>query len=262
MQFEKTKSAPSRRRLGLSFRWIAQSLLCLGFVCCGCIASGWAQLPAGTTPVETTPVETTPREVSLPGSLPESAALESKITLANLKQLSVEAQAILVNSAEAVVSMDGGSGVIVSEDGWVMTASHVCERPGRRIEVRLSNGMLWPAQTFGVDRQKDTGMVKLFGDHVWPFVSIDQEAEMEPGDWCVVMGYPWDVESLKAPAVRLGRITAIEDDRIVTDVPIIGGDSGGPVFSTSGDLLAINSRIRLDVHQNIHVPVTTFVRGT
>ena len=140
-----------------------------------------------------------------------------------------------------------------------MTASHVCGRPGRKIEVRLSNGLRWPAQTFGVDRQKDTGMVKLSGDHVWPFVSINQQAKVEPGDWCVVMGYPWDVENLTTPAVRLGRITASEDDRIVTDVPIIGGDSGGPVFNTSGDLLAINSRIRLDVHQNIHVPVTTFV---
>ena len=83
---------------------------------------------------------------------------------------------------------------------------------------------------------------------------------MKLGEWCIVMGYPWDAENLKTPAVRLGRITSISDDRIVTDVPIIGGDSGGPVFSTNGDLIAINSRIRLDVHQNIHVPVTTFVK--
>ena len=205
-------------------------------------------------PIETWPGVETPSQ-----DLPKPAAQEPKITLGDLKQLSVETQTILAASAEAVVSMDGGSGVIVSEDGWVMTASHVCERPGRKIEVRLSNGLLWPAQTFGVDRQKDTGMVKLSGDHVWPFVNIDEQTDVEPGDWCIVMGYPWDVEKLKTPAVRLGRITSIQNDRIVTDVPIIGGDSGGPVFTTNGDLLAINSRIRLDVDQNIHVPVTTFI---
>jgi len=103
-------------------------------------------------------------------------------------------------------------------------------------------------------------MLKLLGDHVWPFARVKQPVSVEPGDWCVVMGYPWDTESLKTPAVRLGRVTDVSSDRIVTDVPIIGGDSGGPVFSVNGDLIAVNSRIRLDVNQNIHVPVTTFVK--
>ena len=184
---------------------------------------------------------------------------KTELSVDVLKQLSADAQSLLVSAAEAVVSIDGGSGVIVSEDGWVMTASHVCGYPGRQIQVRLANGMKWPATTFGVDRQKDTGMVKLLGDHVWPFVQVNQQTVAEPGDWCVVMGYPWDTEKLETPAVRLGRVTAVSENRIVTDAPIIGGDSGGPVFNANGDLLAINSRIRLDVNQNIHVPVTTFV---
>ena len=190
----------------------------------------------------------------------EAAAEKTGVSVEVLKQLSADAQSLLVTTAEAVVAIDGGSGVIVSEDGWVMTASHVCGRPGQEIQVRLANGLTWPAKTYGVDRQKDTGMVKLLGDHVWPFVQAKPQAVVEPGDWCVVMGYPWDTESLKTPAVRLGRVTAVGKNRIVTDVPIIGGDSGGPVFNAQGDLLAINSRIRLDVNQNIHVPVATFVK--
>ena len=238
--------------------------MCLGLGC-GSITSGWAQLPDVATPNVATPNAATPGaeklsdEASKSAALPEPAVQETEITLDDLQRLSDSAQAVLTSSAEAVVSIDGGSGVIVSEDGWVMTASHVCQRPGRKIQVRLANGVLWPAQTFGVDRQKDTGMVKLMGDHTWPFVPINRESLVEPGDWCVAMGYPWDVENLTAPAVRIGRVTAIAEDRMVTDVPIIGGDSGGPVFSTDGELIAINSRIRLDVHQNIHVPVMTFV---
>ncbi len=193
-------------------------------------------------------------------TLGEAVASKSDFSVEALKQLSADAQSLLVMSADAVVSIEGGSGVIVSEDGWVMTASHVCGSPGRRIQVRLANGMTWPARTFGVDRQKDTGMVKLLGDHVWPFVEVKQQVSVEPGDWCVVMGYPWDTETLKTPAVRLGRVTAVEENRIVTDAPIIGGDSGGPVFNTKGDLLAINSRIRLDVNQNIHIPIATFAK--
>ena len=248
-QSKKTKHTLSVLRIGSSFFWVAQGLLWLGFNCFFNVTVGWAQQR----------VEPTPSVAASEKGVAEPVAKESEISIEGLKKISTAAQAVLAASAEAVVSMDGGSGVIVSADGWVMTASHVCESPGRKIQVRLSNGMQWPAQTFGVDRQKDTGMVKLLGDHVWPFAQINQNAKIEPGDWCVVMGYPWDVENLKTPAVRLGRITGIETDRIVTDVPIIGGDSGGPVFSTTGDLLAINSRIRLEVHQNIHVPVTTFV---
>ena len=242
----------------------------MGLSCCGSAAIGWAQLPEDTLPkgaipidvvpsdaksVDVTPVDVTPNQAASP--LPTLPVPE--ISLSGLEQLSTASQAVLAATADAVVSLEGGSGVIVSDDGWIFTASHVCQRPGRRIQVRLANGVQWPAKTYGVDLQKDTGMVKLLGDHVWPFVPSDPEVKVKPGDWCVVMGYPWEVESLKTPAVRLGRVTAVTDDRIVTDVPIIGGDSGGPVFNTNGDLVAINSRIRLDVHQNIHVPVMTFV---
>ena len=204
--------------------------------------------------------EVVDKEMFAEDLLEEADAQKTGLTVEALKQLSADAQSLLVRAAEAVVSIDGGSGVIVSEDGWVMTASHVCGRPGRQIQVRLANGLIWPAKTYGLDRQKDTGMVKLLGDHVWPFVEIKQQVIVEPGDWCVVMGYPWDTESLKTPAVRLGRVTAVSENRIATDVPIIGGDSGGPVFSAKGDLLAISSRIRLDVNQNLHVPVATFVK--
>ena len=89
--------------------------------------------------------------------LKKATVPKTELSVDVLKQLSADAQSLLVSAAEAVVSIDGGSGVIVSEDGWVITASHVCGYPGRQIQVRLANGMKWPATTFGVDRQKDQG---------------------------------------------------------------------------------------------------------
>jgi len=278
-------------KLGFDLGWAVRCWLC-GMVLVGSVgANGWAQLPesASIDPAtldkemfdkevrdeevadkevrdeemvdkEMVDKEMVDKEMFAEDLLEEAGAQKTGLTVEALKQLSADAQSLLVRAAEAVVSIDGGSGVIVSEDGWVMTASHVCGRPGRQIQVRLGNGLTWPAKTYGLDRQKDTGMVKLLGDHVWPFVEIKQQVIVEPGDWCVVMGYPWDTESLKTPAVRLGRVTAVSENRIATDVPIIGGDSGGPVFSAKGDLLAISSRIRLDVNQNLHVPVATFVK--
>ena len=228
------------------FCWTVRSLL--GLAVLGVVgASSFAQSLAAKVPQQASPSEAPVEQTS-------------SISVDDLKQLSVSSQSVLAAAAEAVVAMDGGSGVIVSEDGWVMTASHVSVRPGRKIQVRLANGLQWPAKTYGVNRQKDTGMVKLMGEHSWPFVQLDQDAEVEAGDWCVVMGYPWEAESLDTPAVRLGRVTDVGENRIVSDVPIIGGDSGGPVFAMNGDLLAINSRIRLDVSQNIHIPVATYVQ--
>ena len=238
-----------------SFGWVALGALCWMVFVFGANANVLAQSAEVHAPNELVAGQVE-SQVQSEGS----SSKQAKLTVGDLKRLSAGSQAVLASVAESVVAMNGGSGVIVSRDGWVLTASHVCERPGRRIQVRLANGIEWPAKTYGVDRQKDTGMAKLLGDHVWPFVPVDQDAAVEPGDWCVVMGYPWDTETLKTPAVRLGRVTEVGDSRIVTDVPIIGGDSGGPVFDINGQLLAVSSRIRLDVNQNIHIPVATYVR--
>ena len=238
-----------------SFGWVALGALCWMVFVFGANANVLAQSAEVHAPNELVAGQVE-SQVQSEGS----SSKQAKLTVGDLKRLSAGSQAVLASVAESVVAMNGGSGVIVSRDGWVLTASHVCERPGRRIQVRLANGIEWPAKTYGVDRQKDTGMAKLLGDHVWPFVPVDQDAAVEPGDWCVVMGYPWDTETLKTPAVRLGRVTEVGDSRIVTDVPIIGGDSGGPVFDINGQLLAVSSRIRLDVNKNIHIPVATYVR--
>ena len=238
-----------------SFGWVALGALCWMVFVFGANANVLAQSAEVHAPNELVAGQVE-SQVQSEGS----SSKQAKLTVGDLKRLSAGSQAVLASVAESVVAMNGGSGVIVSRDGWVLTASHVCERPGRRIQVRLANGIEWPAKTYGVDQQKDTGMAKLLGDHVWPFVPVDQDAAVEPGDWCVVMGYPWDTETLKTPAVRLGRVTEVGDSRIVTDVPIIGGDSGGPVFDINGQLLAVSSRIRLDVNQNIHIPVATYVR--
>ena len=238
-----------------SFGWVALGALCWMVFVFGANANVLAQSAEVHAPNELVAGQVE-SQVQSEGS----SSKQAKLTVGDLKRLSAGSQAVLASVAESVVAMNGGSGVIVSRDGWVLTASHVCERPGRRIQVRLANGIEWPAKTYGVDRQKDTGMAKLLGDHVWPFVPVDQDAVVEPGDWCVVMGYPWDTETLKTPAVRLGRVTEVGDSRIVTDVPIIGGDSGGPVFDINGQLLAVSSRIRLNVNQNIHIPVATYVR--
>ena len=165
---------------------------------------------------------------------------------------------MLPRVSNMVVAFEGGSGVIVTPDGWVLTAAHVSGTPGRNIKVRLANGVQWPAQTAGVNWQSDIGLVRLLGDQDWPHLMPAENKTMKPGQWCVAFGFPWDDKNPDAPAVRVGRVSQVADDRIVTDIPVIGGDSGGPVLNLNGQVVGINSRIQMDVDHNIHVPIQQF----
>ena len=183
---------------------------------------------------------------------------EDEVGCVDLVCLDQKIKSWLPSVAEKVVSLEGGSGVIVTSDGWVMTAGHVSGTPGRKITVRLANGILWPAQTYGVNWQTDIGLVRLLGDRKWPSLKSAQPIEVKPGQWCVAFGYPWDDATATSPAVRIGRVSSVDAARIVSDVPIIGGDSGGPVLNLDGEVIGINSRIRMDVQHNIHVSVGQF----
>jgi S1-C subfamily serine protease len=58
--------------------------------------------------------------------------------------------------------------------------------------------------------------------------------------------------------IRVGRILSVLSDTIISDVALIGGDSGGPLFNLRGELVGIHSRIGTDVVDNMHVPIDTF----
>lgn len=186
--------------------------------------------------------------------------VSDKVTHADLVQLEQKVRTWLPKVADKVVSLEGGSGVIVTRDGWVLTAAHVSGVPGRKIKVRLANGVLWPAKTYGVNWEADTGLVRLLGDQEWPYLKPAEGTKVKPGQWCMVFGYPWNDKNATSPAVRIGRVSAVSQGRIVSDTPVVGGDSGGPVLNLAGQVVGINSKIRMDVQHNIHVSVKQFVK--
>ncbi len=155
-----------------------------------------------------------------------------------------------------------GSGVIISDDGYVLTAGHVSGAPKRNVLVILPDGRFVKGKTLGANHGIDSGLIKITdknpdgGD--WYHVNIGESKTLTAGTWCLCTGHPGGYKRGRPPVVRLGRILASRKGEIVSDCTMVGGDSGGPLFNMDGDVIGINSRIGGPLTANIHVPVDTF----
>ena len=156
------------------------------------------------------------------------------------------------------VSVSGGSGVVISPDGYVLTVAHVNQRPGRTVTLTFPDGRRVRGKTLGNNHGIDAGLIKITTEGKWPFAKMGRSDDLEVGEWCVASGFPVSFESGKQPAVRLGRIQRHSSRSIVTDCTIMGGDSGGPLFDLDGNVIGINSRVSGSVKTNIHVPVDSY----
>lgn len=187
-----------------------------------------------------------------------------------LKAIQARVEAVAKYALPAIVNVmvsDGqGSGVIVSKDGYVLTAGHVSGKPHEAVRLRLSNGTIVTGETLGWNEQIDSGMVKINVPGEYPYMPVGSTSKMSKGQWVIAMGHPGGYELGRPPVLRLGKVLAINKPSpknpqwyVQTDCPLIMGDSGGPVFDLSGNVVAINSRIGVRQTTNVHVPIDTYV---
>ncbi len=151
-----------------------------------------------------------------------------------------------------------GSGVIVSEDGLVLTAGHVVGKPGQDVTFTLHDGKTVKGKTLGMYSTADAGMMQITEPGKWPFVAPGRSAELQPGSWCVAVGHPLGYRTGRPPAIRAGRVLRLGDMVVQSDCPLVGGDSGGPLFNLDGEVIGINSRIGGAMSMNFHVPIDVF----
>lgn len=154
-----------------------------------------------------------------------------------------------------------GSGVIVSPDGFVLTAGHVSGTAGRKCVLVLPDGKTVKGITLGANHSLDAGLIKITDKGHWPYLNIGRTKDVKVGDWCIAVGHPGGYKAGRPPVVRLGRIIVSNSNFMQTDATLVGGDSGGPLFDMHGRVIGINSRIGLRSSQNIHVPISAFRDG-
>jgi serine protease Do len=187
-----------------------------------------------------------------PTNVGDLRAIESQVTkiVDHVRQSTV---AIIVGDSQ-------GSGVIVTENGLVLTAGHVISIPGRKVVVVLSDGRKVAGRALGVNTASDCGLVQITDRGPYPASKISDLSSLKIGDWCVGTGHPGGFQTGRPPVVRLGRLVAIHEAFLQSDCPLLGGDSGGPLFDLNGNIIGIHSRIGPRTSLNLHVSASLFVR--
>lgn len=207
-----------------------------------------------------------PRLLGLIFCLPALALAEVSSTLQPLVELQTKVQSILPKVRPAVVAIltgDGtASGVIMSEDGLVLTAAHVAERPGRQMNVILEDGTVTKGTTLGLDKTTDAALLQLNDDRKWPYVQVSRQVvKALPGEWCFALGHPGGFDENRGVVLRVGKIIKQTANSLQTDCVLMGGDSGGPLFNLQGEVIGIHSLIWESREENMHVSMAPFFRS-
>ncbi len=182
-------------------------------------------------------------------------------SISDLLQLEETLQASIASVEEAIVAVDGGTGggVLVSPDGYVLSAAHVSGY-GREVRIRLADGSTHDGKSLGAFRFADAAMVKIDGDGPFPYVSLAQIGDTQVGDWCFALGHPGGLDAERGVVARMGRVISMTPNLMRSDCRILGGDSGGALFNSKGELIGIHSRIGMPWDQNYHAPIDAFLR--
>jgi serine protease Do len=176
------------------------------------------------------------------------------------KQVKEVAAAALPCTVVVRVGSAQGCGVIVTDDGYVLTAGHVVGKPKQEATFIFADGKTAKGTTLGIHRRLDAGLAKITDKGPWPAAERGASANLRLGAWCVAVGHPLGYQQERPPVVRLGRIIRSEWNVIQTDGPLVAGDSGGPLFDLDGKVIGVNSRIGNMTTMNFHVPVDVFTQ--
>ena len=153
------------------------------------------------------------------------------------------------------LSAGGGSGVVITDDGLIMTNHHVIDN-STEVRVIFEDGRMYEASIIGSDRLTDIGLVKITASNLIP-IAIGDSDKMLVGDLAVAIGHPLTLGA--APTVTTGVVSALERrldvggdvmgtsvtlfGLIQTDAPITRGSSGGALINKNGELIGITTAI-------------------
>lgn len=193
-------------------------------------------------------------------SFPDELKTRAPENIEEVKLLEQHVQKILKEVSPATVSVSGGSGVVINDEGLILTVAHVNQRAGRRVRITFPDGTRAWGETLGNNHQVDAGLIKITSEGDFPFVEMADSSACEPGQWCMAVGFPVSFSRGEEPAIRLGRILSNRSTTIVSDCTIMGGDSGGPLFDLDGKVIGISSRVTGSLNSNVHVPVNIYKR--
>lgn len=143
-----------------------------------------------------------------------------------------------------------GSGVIISEDGYVVTNKHVINE-AEEIEVVLNDKRSFTAELLGTDPNTDLALLKIDGEGL-RFLEFSNSDNIKVGEWVLAVGNPFNLNSTVTAGIVSAKARSINilnkgngiESFIQTDAAINPGNSGGALVNTNGDLVGINTAIQ------------------
>lgn len=161
----------------------------------------------------------------------------------------------------------GGSGVVITPDGYALTNFHVSKPAGNAMKCSMADGKLYDAVIVGLDPTGDVALIKLLGREDFPTAELGNSDELKVGDWCFAVGNPFLLATDFQPTVSYGIVSGVHRyqypagtlleyaDCIQTDAAINPGNSGGPLFNSRGELVGINGRGSFEKRGRVNVGV-------
>lgn len=142
-----------------------------------------------------------------------------------------------------------GSGVIISETGYITTNNHVVEGASE-VSVTLLDNRTFKAKVIGTDPSTDLALLKIEGEDL-PFIQMGNSDKVKVGEWVLAIGNPMELNSTvtagivsaKARDIRLLDNQYRIESFIQTDAVVNRGNSGGALVNTNGELIGINTAI-------------------
>jgi len=221
----------------------------------------WPNEPAPDTnalAIPAVPKPTPARRADLPTAFIGNAPT----SVAQLRTIERHVKALVARVSPAVVAVEvgngSGSGVVISADGLVLTAGHVCGKADRPVRFTFPDGKTARGKTLGRDGDSDTGLMRITDRGPWPHAAMGDLAQARAGDWVLALGHPGGFDLRRSLVVRLGRIIRLDEGALQTDCTISPGDSGGPLLDMHGRVIGIHSAISTLLAENFHVAITEF----
>ena len=150
---------------------------------------------------------------------------------------------------QTYVQQGSGSGVIISEDGYIVTNNHVITGSDK-IEVVLNDRRTYEAEIIGADASTDVALIKIKEKNL-PFMAYGNSDGVRVGEWVLAVGNPFNLNSTVTAGIisAKGRNNILNGNKrpiesfIQTDAAVNPGNSGGALVNTDGDLIGINTAI-------------------
>lgn len=139
-----------------------------------------------------------------------------------------------------------GSGVIISEDGYIVTNNHVI-KDASELEVTLNSKKIYKAKLIGTDSKMDIALLKIDTDEKLPFSTFADSDNVRVGEWVLAVGNPYNLTSTVTAGIVSAKARNLDtkgiQSFIQTDAAVNPGNSGGALVNTRGELIGINTMI-------------------